>query len=162
MANEDRHEKSGGLFARLRNWMQGLPETTRPEPPPASDLTLEQAVDGLLFPSETDAPIELFSWQDPPPFSPEALREQLQLPASVPLTTMDLESFFAPAVRVEDWFTPERRARAERFQTLLALLKQQLSDMRVYKFGRNEMPVIVVGRDAQGTWRGIKTVVVET
>lgn len=155
-------DKSGGLFGWLRNWVQGPSETSRADPAPAVDLTLEQAVDGLLFPSETDAPIELFAWPEAQPFSPDALRAQLGLADDARLTTMDIESFFAPAVRIEDWFSPERRARAERFQQLLSLLKQQLSAIHVYQFGQTEMPTVVLGHDEQGRLRGIKTTVVET
>jgi hypothetical protein len=37
--------------------------------------TLKQAAEGLLFPSETDAPLELFFWphEDSPKLMPEAL-----------------------------------------------------------------------------------------
>lgn len=155
-------DKSGGLFGWLRNWMQGSPAIRRAAPLPAADLTLEQAIDGLLFPSETDAPIELFVWPEAQPFSPDALRTELGLDADSRLTTMDVESFFAPALRIEDWFSPERRARAEGFQQLLALLKQQLNAIHVYQFGQTEMPTVVLGHDEQGRLRGIKTVVVET
>jgi hypothetical protein len=155
-------DKSGGLFGWLRNWVQGGPELRRDESAPAADPTLEQAIDSLLFPSETDAPIEVFAWPEAQPFSPDALRSRLGLEANARLTTMDIESFFAPAVRIEGWFTPERRAQAERFQQLLALLKQQLSAIHVYQFGQTEMPTVVLGHDEQGRLRGIKTVVVET
>jgi hypothetical protein len=155
-------DKAGGLFGWLRNWMQGETEESRARPVPTADLTLEQAIDGLLFPSETDASIELFAWPEAQPFSPDALRARLGLEDDVRMTTMDIESFFAPAVRIEDWFTPERHARAERFQQLLTLLKQQLSAIHVYQFGQTEMPTVVLGHDEQGRLRGIKTTVVET
>ena len=34
---------------------------------------LEAAIDGLRFPSESDEALRVFVWDDPAPFSPEAL-----------------------------------------------------------------------------------------
>jgi hypothetical protein len=58
--------------------------------------------------------------------------------------------------------TPQARKRVTRFRKLVRLLRQNLSDLAVYKLGSVEMPTFIVGRLANGTIAGLRTTVVET
>src|SRR4051794_16159041 len=55
---------------------------------------LETAVAGLLYPSETDAPVEVFVWREQTPFSQQALLASAGDDQKI--KTIDLDRFFAP------------------------------------------------------------------
>jgi len=100
---------------------------------------LRRASKGLRYTSETDAPLQAFVWKE---------RKEL---TGAEETTLD--SFFR-AVPSED---------KARFQKLAQVLKEQLSDIKVYKVGEEaEKEVYIVGKTKDGRWAGAKTSVVET
>ena len=123
---------------------------------------ISKAADGLLLSSEADYPLELFVWTDTAPFSPDALYKLTALPPSTPVTKEDINDFFAPMLNLASGDTPEARKRVTRFRKLVRLLRQNLSDLAVYKLGSVEMPTFIVGRLANGTIAGLRTTVVET
>ncbi len=123
---------------------------------------LEQAIDGLLFPSESDAPLEVFVWRDAAPFSPQALLAYAGYDKTTPVRTTALDRFFRPVTTSRAWYGEEERERMRRFRALRDLLKTELSDIKVYKIGTVAIDVYVVGRDASGTYCGLTTKVVET
>ncbi|HEY0607773.1 MAG TPA: nuclease A inhibitor family protein [Herpetosiphonaceae bacterium] len=119
--------------------------------------------EGLLFPSETDAPIHPFVWEESTPFSIAALRKAKGYDDSTPIAKLDVDEFFGPATRAYDWHGPEERERVRRFQALLETLKARLSDVAAYKVGASgTIDVFVVGRAEDGTIAGVTTQVVET
>ncbi len=123
---------------------------------------ITNAVDGLIFSSESDYPLKPFVWTDPAPLSPQGLCKLAGLPDDTPITQVDVDAFFAPMLRLHPGASPEAQARAARYKQLLALLHQHLGAMTVYKLGRVEMPVFIVGRLANGSLAGLRTTVVET
>jgi hypothetical protein len=44
----------------------------------------------------------------------------------------------------------------------MKVLEKNLDDIRVYRLGKVDIEVVVLGRDASGTWLGVRTNVVET
>jgi hypothetical protein len=123
---------------------------------------LEQAVDGLLFPSESDAPLHVFVWRATTPFSREALRAHAGYDASTPIQATDLESFFHPVTTPRAWYGEAEQKRMRRFMALRDLLNAELCNIKVYKIGTVAIDVYVVGRDANGMYLGVTTNVVET
>jgi nuclease A inhibitor-like protein len=121
-----------------------------------------KAADGLLFSSEADYPLEPFVWTDPASFSPDALYKLTSLPPTTPVTKEDIDDFFAPMLDPASGDTPTARKRRTRFRKLVRLLRQDFSDLAVYKLGTVEMPTFIVGRLADGTAAGLRTTVVET
>ena len=130
---------------------------------PTGVMTLiAQAADRLLFSSESDYPLAPFTWTDPAPFTPDALRKVAGLPPAAPVTRVDFDAFFAPVLRLHEGASTEARTRAARFQKLVDLLRKNLSDLAVYKLGTIEMPTFIVGRLPNGSVAGLRTTVVET
>ena len=114
---------------------------------------LRKASKGLRYTSETEAALTPFVWDNGGELTPERLRRQAGAAASTPVKETTLESFFR-AVPSED---------KPRFQKLAQVLKEQLSDIKVYKLGEEaEMEVYIVGKTADNRWAGLKTTVVET
>ena len=123
---------------------------------------LQQATDGLLFPSETDAPIYVFVWHDKAPFSPQALVMHRGYRSTTPIQETSIDRFFRPVTTPRAWHGPEEQERVRRFTALRDLLQAELSDATVYKIGTGAIDVYVVGREANGNYLGITTHVVET
>jgi hypothetical protein len=114
---------------------------------------LKAAVKGLLFPSETDAPLQAFVWPgggDPP--TEAAVRANAQVDKATPVEQVTL----ADLART----IPEESRGA--FLPLFGLLGHHLSGTTVFKVGEVELDVYVVGRTADGRYAGVKTKVVET
>jgi len=114
---------------------------------------LRKASKGLRYTSETDAPLQAFAWQGGGELTQERLRQQAKTAADVPIEETTLDGFFR-AVPSED---------KAKFQKLAQVLKEQLSDIKVYKLGEEaEKEVYIAGKTQDGRWAGLKTTVVET
>jgi hypothetical protein len=125
---------------------------------------LKKATRGLLFQSESDYPVEPFSMPatDGKALSAADIIAAKKLPADSPVKELKLDDFFAVAVQEQEWQGKEERERAGRFQKLVALLKKNLTDIRVYRIGDVEADVYVVGKGPSGEFAGVTTKVVES
>lgn len=134
--------------------------------PPESQLldTLGKASSGLLFPSESDAPITLYGFPGPAGVEPTAasLLETEHLPSDTPVETITLDELFDPFVAAGANASPEDLAEAKRYSDLVELLSHELTHVRVYRVGKTDIDVYVLGQGACGAWLGLKTHVVET
>ena len=71
----------------------------------------------LLFPSESDFPLEPFTWESAT-ITPEIILTRSKKPADTAIESINLEDFFAPVMTDEDWFDDEDRQVAQRFRDL--------------------------------------------
>jgi hypothetical protein len=115
---------------------------------------IQQAADGLEYPSESDAPFDLLHW--PVAGAPSA-REQViaHQPAGRKIEEVALNDFFGELDESED---------AERFTKLRQVLESQLKDLKIFRVGSGEVRVdiYVIGKAASGDWVALHTVSVET
>jgi len=80
------------------------------------------------------------------------------------ITTLEIltvDELFAIATQEEDWHDEEERETVQRFQNLVSVLKQNLSQLQVYRVGRIEIDAYIVGM-TDGGWAGLSTKLVET
>ena len=108
---------------------------------------LRKATAGLFVMSESDYPFEMIRWDGKVPITPEYLRNISGKPEGSPIQETDLDNFFNMSGR---------------FRNLASLLKDSLSDLKVYKVGTINIPVYIVGRSAEGNWLGLSTRIVQT
>jgi len=114
---------------------------------------LKAAVKGLLFPSETDAPLTAFVWPgaaDPP--TEASVRSNAKVNADTSVAQVSLADL-AKTI-------PEESRGA--FLPLFGLLGHHLSGTTVFKVGEQTLDVYIVGRTPDGQYAGVKTQVVET
>jgi histidine triad (HIT) family protein len=115
---------------------------------------LRHASKGLLFPSESDAPLEPFLWGQPTgPLTPDRVRQlaTAEEDEAVEETTLDALLHTVPS---------EGRPQ---FDKLAAVIREELSGVKVYKVGDEpEKQVYVVGLTKDSQLAGLKTSVVET
>jgi hypothetical protein len=123
---------------------------------------LARAADGLLYMSESDYPLEPLRLEGAGRPTPERLRELAGAGADAPIEVMSLEQFFRAPVSEPAWKGGAELASARRFRAVARALEENLSDIEVYKVGRVNMPVYVLGRSPDGNRLGLSTRVVET
>lgn len=125
---------------------------------------ITEAVAGLSWMSETDAPFEVLHWTDiaPEDLTPQQVLHQAQLPLETPVEVMELEAFLAPVVQSQPWHSAEEARRAKQFQALQALLEQLLTCIQVYRCGTVEQAIYVVGQGQDSSWLVLHTTAVET
>jgi hypothetical protein len=120
---------------------------------------LEEATSGLLFPSETDAPLTPYAWPGDAEPTPEALLQAAGKPAETKVETTTVDDFFSGVVEPVEGGIEE--SEASRYRAVVALLNE-LSELRVYRVGGPDFAVTILGRHASGAWLGLQTHVVET
>jgi hypothetical protein len=72
------------------------------------------------------------------------------------------EEIFARLTRVYEGGGEEQAARAGRFAALKGLMESNLRDLKVFKVGRINVDIYIVGIDEDGNLSGVKTQAVET
>ena len=124
---------------------------------------LRRATGGLLFMSESDYPFEVVRWESS---SDEGLSQRLPRLAgedeNATVEIKSVEDFFRVAASEAEWKSAQELETARRYQALLSLLKENLEDARVYRIGKINIAVYIVGRSSEGHLVGLSTRVVET
>ncbi len=126
---------------------------------------LQEATGDLLMMSESDYPFEVIRWDSSggsEQLSPEYLRRMAGVDASAPLAETNLETFFRVAAGEQEWKSEADLVVAKKYQRLMRLLTDNLTEIKVYRVGDINILVYVVGRSAEGNWLGVSTRVVET
>jgi uncharacterized protein (DUF2267 family) len=123
---------------------------------------LKQVSNGLLFLSESDAPFEVISWQTQGELTPAKLLQLTNHPPDAPVKVVSVDDFFARATQEEDWHDQEERETVKQFQNLVSVLKQNLSQLQVYRVGNTNIDPYIVGMTPSGDWTGLSTKLVET
>ncbi len=95
--------------------------------------------------SESDYPFQVVRWEGLTEITPQFLREVTGQNADTPVAVQSVAEFFGG-----------------RYEALLRLLNDSLDDLRVYRVGKINIPVFIVGRSKTGNWIGLSTRVVET
>ena len=113
----------------------------------------------LLFPSESDFPLEPFTWESAT-LTPETILTRSLQPSDTAIESTTLEDFFAPVVTDQNWFDDEDRAIAQRFRDLQAAIAT-LENVQVFKVGTIEIEVYIVGAIGPDLV-GLKTTIIET
>ena len=123
---------------------------------------LKQVSKGLFFLSETDAPFEVIHWPAQGEITPAKLLQLTNHPPDAPLEKLAVDDFFAIATQEEDWHEEAERETVKRFQNLVSVLKQNLSQLQVYRVGNINIDAYIVGMTPSGDWTGLSTKLVET
>lgn len=118
----------------------------------------------LYYPSESDEPISFVT--GPPaqegPLTEIQIKEWLQLPAEKQLEERPEEDFWTPVTEEKDWYGDEEKAQANRFKQVRTAIEQLLTDRQVFRVGETEIDLYLLGRQTDGSWAGLKTLIVET
>ncbi len=113
----------------------------------------------LLFPSESEYPLEPFTWESAT-LTPETILTRSLKPSDTPIESITLKEFFAQVIADQDWYDDEDREIAQRFRELKAAIAT-LENVQVFKVGAVEIDVYIVGAIGPDLV-GLKTTVIET
>lgn len=128
----------------------------------------KKAAKDLYYISETDAPFEAFVWRrekGAEPFSEPNAADVLRFAKNAPETPVreqTIEDFFKHSTAEQDWHTDEDKETVRRFVKLKDLLQHELKNAKVFRVGKVELDVYIVGVDSDGNLAGVKTKAVET
>lgn len=124
---------------------------------------LRNAAEGLLFQSETDAPLLPFFWPDDhaDALTPECVLQLTQVPEGAPVKVVTLAAFFRAATKEQAWHNEQEKAEVEKCKALVATLKTTLKRPQVFRVGETSINVYIVGA-VEGGYAGLLTHVVET
>ncbi|BAB78346.1 nuclease A inhibitor family protein (plasmid) [Anabaena sp. FACHB-709] len=125
---------------------------------------LKQASDGLLMMSESEYPFEVFLWsnQAQEPLTNQKLLELTGHPPETSVETVDLDYLFRNCAVEKEWHDDIQKQDVQKFQTLVTKLKDNLTDIKVYRLGTIDIDVYIVGKTPSGDLAGIFTKVIET
>ncbi len=141
-------------------------------------MTLEEAVDGVYFLSESDYPWTVFAVADAAPVSEVNVKDviaEVYVPHGDP-TLADratelrtLAQLMDPLTVMQNWWGPEEVERAEQYQPIRDIFEDQLVNVKVFRFGQKfgnvlmgQVDVFVIGETADGDVVGMFTISVET
>ena len=134
----------------------------RPPSSPEVLRALARASAGLLFPSESDAPLTPYRWPRAGGPSPEALLDAEGFAQETHVEAFTVEDFFAGVAEAREGADAAERAEAARFRALVDLLTHELTLLRVYRVGVVDVDAFILGRHPSGAWLGLRTHLVET
>jgi hypothetical protein len=122
---------------------------------------LKEASTGLLMMSESDYPFEVVQWKGAAPATQEKI---LQLTGSqnLPVEVVELDYLFRNCAFEQEWHNDLQKQDVKRFQTLIQTLKDNLSDIKVYRIGKINIDAYIIGQTQDGDLAGVVTKLVET
>ncbi len=123
---------------------------------------IKKAAEGLYYISETDAEIVPFIGKSAEAITKEEILSQTGCEIDSDVEERDFAEFFARLMEIQDWFGDEEKETAQKFGQLKELLERNLRDLKVFKIGKIQLDVYVVGLDAENILLGVKTKAVET
>ncbi|MDF7811221.1 nuclease A inhibitor family protein [Hymenobacter sp. YC55] len=148
---------------------KGSRETTEANEPATTEASadgataqLQQLTQGLVFMSESDAPLEPVSYPAPSGELTDAtLLKLLGEPADTKVEAKELTVFLRN--HTADQGVLGDPAQANRFKALQMFMKQELQDTKVYRVGSGpQVKAYALGKTEDGKLAGFKTVLTET
>ncbi len=123
---------------------------------------INKIVKGMYYLSETDAEIFPFVGTKAESVTGEEILKQTDKSPETPVEERDFTEFFDGLTKLQDWFGDEEKVTAGKYSELKELLENILKDLKVFKIGRVEFDVYIVGLDDENILAGIQTKAVET
>jgi hypothetical protein len=123
---------------------------------------LELATKDLLWLSEAEYPIQVVYWHDADSFTQDTLLQQQQFSPETKITIQEFHSFFAIATKQETWHNEAEQAQVAKYQNLVSLMSENLTDLKVYLLGEVEIAVYILGQTQQLAIAGLTTFIVAT
>jgi hypothetical protein len=120
---------------------------------------LENAASGLLMMSESDYPFEYINTNEHQ-LNPELALKLAQKPEGTPVEQTTIEHLLRNMI--DPTSGSVNLATSQRFQQLMATLKQEFTNLTVYRVGDVQVQVFILGLTADGTVAGMRTMLIET
>ncbi len=122
---------------------------------------LRKGVRGLVYSSEKDAPFRVRQVKARE-INATNVAEQMGVSDKKPVEEVAFGRFFGELTKVQKWHAEDDKAVVKRFQDLAALLRGNLTDLRVYKVGKTRVNVFILGKLDAENWAVLETDALET
>ncbi len=124
---------------------------------------LYEKIDGLYFPSESDFPFEVIVWEN---FADDLLNTEKWLahvgfPTDSPIENTSIDYLFRNLSVEQAWHDEVQKEQTAQFKALQEFLQANLTDLTVYRVGRIEITIFIIGKFGNDVV-GLKTQAVET
>ena len=124
---------------------------------------LQEAIQHLLYMSESDAPFEVVHWENGRgPLDRKQVLALTGYEENTPIKEITLHDFFKDLIQKKSWYGEIERETMRQYQRLFAVIQQRLTDVKVFFLGKVRVEIYIVGRSADGDWVGVKTTAIET
>lgn len=125
---------------------------------------LSEKLEGMLYPSETDSPIDVFVWDcsEQGAFTLNTLLGYYGFSDDTNVSEVPAEEFFEGLTEIYEWHTNEEVDHANRFKEVRDLFFANVTNPKHYWVGEHTVHVFLVGRTCDGNYIGLRTYIVET
>ncbi len=124
---------------------------------------LQEAASGVFMPSESEFPFEGVHWQATRgDVTPQQILELAGHPQDTPVETVDLDYLFRNLAVEQEWHDDQQKEDVKKYKKLVDTLKTYLTDIQVYRVGKRNIDVYIIGKTEEGDYQGLSTKVVET
>ena len=125
---------------------------------------LHEAIKGLVWMSESDYPFAVLNWEfgEKVSLDNQVVLQTTKHALDTPIKVIEFDDFFQGVITPKGWHDAEESEMVNRYQELVRIMKQYLSDLKVYKVGEVEIDVYIIGRTNTGYYAGLATVSIET
>lgn len=123
---------------------------------------IARSAEGLNYISETDAPFEYVELPQIDEVALGVVASAVGIDKGVPVAEIGLDKFFARLVENKEWFGPQEIDQAKKFRKLKDILEKELTDIKVFRFGKIRIDIFILGKNRDGRVVGLRTFSVET
>jgi hypothetical protein len=122
----------------------------------------QEAINGLFYISETDANFEFFYGEKVKSLNALTFRISQKISKQDEVEERNFEDFFSKLTIKKDWFGEKEKKIALRFVKLKEILEKNLIDIKIFRVGKINIDIYVIGIDKDNNTLGVKTHAVET
>ena len=123
---------------------------------------LEELTKELYYTSETDEKIVPYFGEKVELLTTEEVLKANSSPSNTQVIETDVTELFEGLTAIQDWYGEEEKATAEKFAELAEVLKSNLRELKLYKVGKIEVDIYIIGLNDENYIEGVKTKAVET
>jgi len=123
---------------------------------------IEKACEGLTYMSETDSDVTPVSGKKVSSSSRKEILSAIGVAANAHIEIVNANDFFARLTSHKEWFTEQQKKNADRFGALKNILDEELDDLKVYRVGKIQIAIYVLGIDKDKNVAGVKMNAIET
>ncbi len=127
----------------------------------ALETALAKACEGLIYISETDSPVTVYRGPKLPEISAPTISSYIAK-GGLSIEKVSIERFFSRLTAEKDWHGARERERAKKFLDLQKLIEEYLDDVTVFRVGRINIRIYVIGLDDKGRVLGVTMDAIET
>jgi Nuclease A inhibitor-like protein len=123
---------------------------------------LDEALSGLFYVSETDAPFVIFFGEKVKQLNIEIFRSSLEISEQEFIEERKFDEFFAKLTTEKDWFGEIEKKKSRRYVKLKQILEENIKEIKVFRVGKISIEIYIIGLDKENNIFGVRTNAVET